>query len=157
MTTRKALLVSAGFWTFGVLLLVGSLYGSVGLDQFRHAPTCSPDQVFTATDCRVTVDATLTALTPDQVGIDVGGRQSSIEANLHGPLPDDAAGLPVRVTFYRGTAVHIKSGDLNFDTEDAPVDRTDELRFAGLFILIGGTLLVGILALRRSARPADSP
>ncbi|GAA2708181.1 hypothetical protein Apa02nite_057540 [Actinoplanes palleronii] len=151
------MLVLAGFWTFGVVLLVGSLYGSVASDQFQSAPTCSPGQVFAATYCRVTVDATVTALTSDQVGIDVGGRQSSIEANLHGPLPDDAVGLPVRVTFYRGTAVHIKGGDLNFDTEDAPVDRTDELRFAGLFILIGGTLLVGILALRRSARLANSP
>jgi hypothetical protein len=155
-TARRALLALAGFWTFGVVLLAGSRYGSVGLDHFRDAPTCPPSQTFTTTYCRITVDATLTTLTSTQVGIDVGGRQSSIEANLHGPLLDNVAGRPIRVTLYRGAVVHIEGTGLNFDTEDAPVDRTDELLFSGLFFLIGGTLLVGVNALRRASHPAGS-
>jgi hypothetical protein len=149
------LLVLAGFWAFGVVMLVGSLYGSVGLDHFRHAPTCSPSQVFTSAYCKSTLDATVTTMTREHVAIDVHGRQSSPEVNLHGPLPDNVAGLPVRVTFYQGIAVHIEGGDLNFDTAAAPVSHVDELRGAGLFFLIGGTLIVGVNALIRLARRAD--
>jgi hypothetical protein len=155
-TARKALLALAGFWTVGVVMLVGSLFGSVGLDRFRHAPTCSPSQVFTSADCRIAVDATLTALTREQVAMDVDGRHVSTEVKLHGQLPDNLAGLPVRVTFYRSVVVHIEGGDLNFDTDAAPVNRVNDFRFAGLFFLIGGTFLVGANALIRSVRPADS-
>ncbi|MET3423812.1 hypothetical protein BJ973_003024 [Actinoplanes tereljensis] len=154
---RQALLVLAGFWTVGVVLLVASLFGSVGLDRFRQAPTCSNSLVFTTAYCRITVDATLIALTREEIVMDVGARRVAIDSYLHGPLPDDVAGRPVRVTFYRGVVVHVEGGDLNFDTVAAPIDRTDELRFAGLFFLIGGTFLVGIDTLRRSARRADSP
>jgi len=155
-TARKALLALAGFWTFGVVMLVGSLFGSVELDQFRSAPTCSPSQVFTSADCRITVDATLTSLTREQVVMDVDGRNVSPQVRLHGQLPDNVAGLPVRVTFYRGVAVHVEGGDLNFDTDGAPVNRVNDFRFAGLFFLIGGTFLVGANALIQSVRRADS-
>lgn len=154
-TPGKALLVLAGFWTAGVVMLVASLYGSVGLDHFRHAPTCSPSQVFTSANCRITLDATVTALTREHVALDVHGRQISPEVDLHGPLSDNEAGLPVRVTFYQGLAVHIQGGDLNFDTAAAPVDHVDELRAAGLFFLIGGTLIVGVNALIQFGRRAD--
>jgi hypothetical protein len=150
------LLALAGFWAVGVVMLVGSLFGSVGLDRFRHAPTCSPSQVFTSADCRIAVDATLTALTREQVAMDVDGRHVSTEVKLHGQLPDNVAGLPVRVTFYRGVAVHIEGGDLNFDTDGAPVNSVNDFRFAGLFFLIGGTFLVGANALVQSVRRADS-
>ena len=155
-TACKALLTLAGFWTVGVVMLVGSLFGSVGLDRFRNAPTCSPSQVFTSADCRITVDATATALTRGQIVMDIDGRQVSPEVNLHGPLPANVAGLPVRVTFYRGVAVHVEGGDLNFDTAGAPVDRVNDFRAAGLFFLIGGTVLVGVNALIRSGRRAES-
>jgi hypothetical protein len=153
-TARRALLALAGFWTIGVAMLVASRYGSVGLDQFRQAPTCSPSQVFTPAYCRITVDATLTALTSGQAAMDIGRRHVSVEVKLHGPIPDNLAGLPVRATFYRGAVVHIQGGDLNFDTDAAPVDRVDDLRFVGLFFLIGGTFLTGAGALIRSGRPA---
>jgi len=146
----------AGFWTVGVVMLVGSLFGSVDLDRFRHAPACSLSQVYTSAYCRIAVDATLTAVTRDQIVMDVDGRRVTAEMNFHGPLPDAVAGLPVRVTMYRGIAVHIEGGDLNFDTLDAPVNRVSEFRFAGLFFLIGGTFLVGANALVRSVRRADS-
>lgn len=78
-TARRALLVLAAFWALGVVMLVGSLFGSVGPDQFRDAPTCSPSQMFTSAYCRITVDATLTTLTREQVGMDVGSRHISTE------------------------------------------------------------------------------
>ena len=155
-TARKALLALAGFWTIGIVMLVGSLYGSVDLDRFRRAPACSPSQVFTSAYCRIAVDATLTALTRSQAAVDVDGRQISAAVKLHGQLPGNVAGLPVRVTFYRGVAVHIEGGDLSFDTDGAPVDSVDDFRSAGLFFLIGGTFLVGVNALIRSVRSADS-
>jgi hypothetical protein len=155
-TVRKALLTLAVFWTVGAVLLVASLYGSVGLDRFRSAPTCSPSQAFTSADCRITVDATLTALTRDQVAMDVDGRHISTGVFLHGQLPDNVAGVPVRVTVYRGVVVHVEGGDLNFDTGAAPVNRVGNLRFAGLFFLIGGAFLVGLNALIRSVRAANS-
>jgi len=92
-------------------MLVGSLFGSVGLDRFRHAPTCSPSQVFAAAYCRITIDATVTSLTREQIVMDVDGRHVSHEVMLHGPLPGNVAGLPVRVTFYQGVVVHIEGGD----------------------------------------------
>lgn len=69
---------------------------------------------------------------------------------LHGQLPDTVSGLPARVTFYQGVVVHIEGGDLKFDTDGAPVDSFDYLRFAGLFFLISGTVLAGINARRWS-------
>jgi hypothetical protein len=156
LTARKALLVLAGFWTIGILMLVGSSFGSVGLDRFRHAPTCTPSQEFSSADCRITVDATVTALTSAQITMDVGGRQVAPEVNLHGPLPDNVSGRPVRVTLYQGVAVHVEGGDWNFDTAAAPVDQGDYFRAVGLFFLIGGTVLVGVNALARSRRRAGS-
>ena len=97
-----------------------------------------------------------TALTREQVAVDVDGRHVSAEVRLHGQLPENVAGLSVRVTFYRGVAVHIEGGDLNFDTDGAPVNSVDDFRFAGVFFLIGGTFLVGADALIRSVRSADS-
>ena len=88
--------------------------------------------------------------------MDVDGRHVSTEVKLHGQLPDNVVGVPVRVTFYRGAVVHVEGGDLNFDTDAAPVNRVDDFRFAGLFFLIGGTFLVGANALIRSVRSADS-
>jgi hypothetical protein len=88
--------------------------------------------------------------------MDVDGRHVSTEVKLHGQLPDNVAGLPVRVTFYRGVALRIEGGDLNFDTDGAPVNSVNDFRFAGLFFLIGGTFLVGANALVRSVRRADS-
>ncbi|BCJ47539.1 hypothetical protein GCM10010168_18970 [Actinoplanes ianthinogenes] len=154
-TARKALLVLAGFWAVGVVLLVGASFGSVGVERLRDAPACPADQVFTPAYCRITVDATVTALTSDQITMDVGGRRVAPEVYLHGTLPDRVAGLPVRVTIYRGAAVHVQGGTLNFDTADAPADHVDELRAAGLFFLIGGAVLVGVNALVRTRRRAD--
>jgi hypothetical protein len=156
LTAGKALLVLAGVWTFGVLLLVGSLFGSAGVDHFRHAPSCSAGEVFTSAYCRITVNATVTGLTHEHVTVDVQGRQIDPEIYLHGSLPGNVAGLPVRVTFYQGVAVHIEGGDLNFDTAAAPVDHIDELRGAGLFFLVGGALIVGFNALIRLGRRADA-
>jgi hypothetical protein len=156
LTVGKALLALAGFWTLGVVMVGASAYGSVGLDHFRQAPTCTPGQVFTPEYCRITVDATLTALTREQVEVDVGGRRVTPQVKLHGPLPGNVTGLPVRVTFYEGAAVHVEGGDLNFDTDAAPVDHVGELRAGGLFFLVGGTLIVGIGALIRFARRAGS-
>lgn len=132
------------------------MYGSVGLDRYRQAAICSPGQVFTEADCRTSVGATLTALTSEQAVMDVDGRQVTTRVNLHGSLPGNVVGRPVRVTFYRGVAVHIEGGDLNFDTAAAPVDRVHDLRFAGAFFLIGGTFLVGANALIQSVRKAGS-
>jgi hypothetical protein len=154
-TAGKALLALAGFWTVGVVLLVATLYGSVGLDHFRSAPTCSSSQLFTSAYCRITLDATVMVLTREHVVVDVSGREISPEVYLHGPLPGNVAGLPVRVTFYQGVAVHVEGGDLNFDTAAAPVDHVGELRIASLFFLIGGTLIIGVNALARFARRAD--
>ncbi|MEV6349688.1 hypothetical protein [Actinoplanes sp. NPDC051851] len=151
-TMRRALLALAGFWTVGVLMLVGSRYGSSGLDRFHDAPTCSPAQTFTATDCRATVGATLTALTNSQATMDVDGRRVSAGLTLHGQLPGDAVGQTVRVTLYRGTVVHLEGAGLNVDTDDTPVDHTGDFRLAGLFLLIGGTILVGAGTLIRSGR-----
>jgi hypothetical protein len=66
------------------------------------------------------------------------------------------AGVPVRVTFYRGVAVHVEGDDLNFDTDAAPVNGVNDLRFFGLFCLIGGTFVVGAGALTQSVRADDA-
>jgi len=153
---RTPLLALAGFWTIGVLMLVVSLFGSAGPDRFRQAPTCSPRQVFTSAYCRITVDATVTAVTREQIVMDVDGRRVTAKMNFHGPLPDAAAGLPVRVTIYRGVAVHVEGGNLHLDTLDTPVNSVGVLRSAGMFFLIGGTVVVVATTLRRSARRADS-
>lgn len=87
LTAGKALLALAGVWTFGVLLLVGSSFGSVGVDHFRHAPSCSASEVFTSAYCRITVNATVTGLTRDHVTVDVQGRQIDPEVYLHGSTP----------------------------------------------------------------------
>src|SRR4051812_2756863 len=76
-TARKGLLAWAGFWAIGVVMLVFSLFGSVGLDRFRHAPVCASSQVFTSAYCRITVDATVTALTRENITLDLEGRQIS--------------------------------------------------------------------------------
>ena len=153
-TARQALLALAGFWTVGAAMLVASLFGSVGVDHFRHAPTCSQSQLFASANCRITVDGTLTGLTREQVAMAVGGRHVSAEVKLHGELPE-VAGRPVMVTFYRGVAVHIEGGDLNFDTDAAPVNKTNDFRLGGLFFLIAGTFLVGANALIGSVRRVD--
>jgi hypothetical protein len=88
-------------------MLVASPFGSVGQDRFRHAPTCSQSQLFTSADCRIAVDATMPALTREQVSMVVGGRLVSAEVMLHGSLTD-VTGLPVRATFYQGLLVHIQ-------------------------------------------------
>lgn len=149
---RKALLALGGFWAIGVLLLVASLFGAVGRDHFRDAPICSPAQTFTSDYCRITVEATVTALTREQITTAVGGRTVSATVYLHGSLPGDVAGLAVRVTFYQGIPVHVESDDLTFDTAAAPIDHTAELRVAGLFFLLGGTALVCLGNLIESRR-----
>jgi hypothetical protein len=160
-TARTALLALAGFWTTGVVMLVGSRFAAVGLDRFRHAPTCAPSRVFTSADCRIALDATLTPLTGERVAMDVDGRHVSTGVKYHGPIPGNpipgnVAGVPVRVTFYRGVAVHVEGGDLSFDTDAAPVNRVNELRFFGLFCLLGGTFVVGAGALTQSVRADDA-
>jgi hypothetical protein len=150
------MLALAGFLTVGAMLLVGSLFGSVGPDRFRHAPMCSPSQVFTSAYCRIAVDATVTAVTRREIVVDVDGRRVTAEMNFHGPLPGTAAGAPVRVTIYQGVPVHIEGGGLNHDTPGAPADRVGELRVAALLFLIGGPVLIGAGALRHSGRRAGS-
>lgn len=149
----KALPVLVLSWILGIALLVVSPYGAVAQDRFRHAPTCSQGQVFTSANCRITVDATMTALTREQASMIVGGRQVSAAVLLHGPL-DEVAGLPVRATFYQGVLMHIQGGDLNFDTAAAPGNHVGELRFGGLFFLIAGSFVVGVQVFR-NARHAD--
>lgn len=97
----------------------------------------------------------MTAVTREQIVMDVNGRRVTAEMDFHGPLPDAAAGLPVRLTIYRGVAVHIEGGDLNLDSLGAPVNSANDLRFAGLFFLLSGTVLVGANALSRSTRRAE--
>jgi hypothetical protein len=135
-------------------MLVLSPFGDVAQDRFRHAPTCAQSQLFTSANCRITVGATMTALTREEVSMTVGDHLVSTEVMVHGPLMD-VAGRPAQVTFYQGLVVHIQSGDLNFDTAAAPGNHVRELRFGGLFFLIGGTLVVGVSALSRNARRTD--
>ena len=72
VTARRALVGLALFWTVGAALLVASWFSATVQDRFQHAPTCSQSQLFTSADCRVTLDATMTALTYGQAAMDVG-------------------------------------------------------------------------------------
>lgn len=150
----KALPVLALSWIIGIAMLVASPFGAIDQDRFRHANTCSQSELFTSANCRITVDATMTALTREQASLVVGGRQVLAEVMLHGPLTG-VTGLAVRATFYQGILVHIQGGELNFDTAAAPENHVDDLRFGGLFFLIAGTFVVGLNVLR-NARRADS-
>jgi hypothetical protein len=141
LTGRPALAALALFWTVGAWLLVASWRSAVAEDRVREAPTCSESQLFTATECRITLDGTMTSLTSGRAEMDVGGRHVSTTVTIAGTIPD-VSGVPVRVTLYRGKPIHIDGQDLKIDTDDAPTRHTD-FRNAGMFFIIGGTLLVG--------------
>lgn len=108
----------------------------------REAPTCSGSQLFTAMECRITVDGTMTSLTSDRAEMDVGGRHVSATVTISGTIPD-VSGVAVRVTLYRGKPIRIDGQDLKIDTDNAPASSHTDFRNAGMFFLIGGALLVG--------------
>lgn len=157
LTGRKALAALALFWTVGACLLVASWRSAGAEDRVRDAPTCSEGQLFTATECRITLDGTMTSLTSDRAEMDVGGRHVSANVTLSGTIPD-VSGAQVRVTLYRGKPIHIVGQDLKIDTDDAPATSHRDFLNAGLFCLIGGGFLVGANVLigsigRRRATP----
>jgi hypothetical protein len=157
LTGRDALVALALFWTVGACLLVASWRSAVAEDRVREAPTCSESQLFTATECRITLDGTMTSLTSDRAEMDVGGRHVSATVTISGTIPD-MSGVPVRVTLYRGKPMHIEGQDLKIDTDDAPARSYTDFRNVGMFFLIGGALLVGANVLigsigRRRATP----
>jgi hypothetical protein len=155
VTARKVLAALAVVWTVGVAFLVASWFDATAQNRVRHAPTCSQSQLFTSADCRVTLDATMTALTDGHAAMDIGERHVSADVTLNGQLPD-VVGLRVQVTLYRGEPVHVEGSGLKIDTNAAPATGVGEARFFGLACLIGGTFLVGTNALLGSVRRDDS-
>lgn len=143
VTGRAALAALALFWTVGAFLLLASWRSAVAEDRVREAPTCSESQLFTATECRITLDGTMTSLTSDRAEMDLGGRRVSASVTIAGTI-HDASGVPVRVTLYRGKPIHIDGQDLKIDTDDAPTSSHTNFRNAGMFFIIGGALLVGV-------------
>jgi hypothetical protein len=142
LTGRAALAALALLWTIGACLLVAAWRSAVAQDRVRNAPTCSENQVFTPTECRTTLDATMTSLSSEQADMDIGGRHVSTAVMISGHIPD-LTGQPVRVTLYRGKPIHIDGQDLNIDTKDAPATNHTDFLNAGMAVLIGGTLLTG--------------
>lgn len=107
VTGRVPLAALALFWTVGALFLVASWPSAVVDDRVRQAPTCSQSQLFTSADCQVTLDGTMTALTSNRAKMDIAGHHISANVTIARQLPE-VAGLPVRVTFYRGEPMHIE-------------------------------------------------
>jgi hypothetical protein len=142
LTGRAALAALTLFWTVGACLLLASWRSAEVEDRVREAPTCSESQVFTAAECRITLDGTMTSLTSDRAEIGLGGHHVSASVTIAGTIPD-VSGMPVRATLYRGKAIHIDGHDLNIDTDDAPTSSHMNFRNAGMFFIIGGALLVG--------------
>ncbi|WP_406046124.1 hypothetical protein OG799_17530 [Micromonospora sp. NBC_00898] len=139
---RFLLVALAVFWTVGAFLLLASWRSAAAENRARQAPTCSESQLFTSAECQITLHGTMAGLTHDQAKMDVSGRHISANVTLAGQLPD-VAGVPVRVTFYRGEPIHIEVLDLKIDTNRAPSSSRETFQIIGMFFLIGGTVLVG--------------
>lgn len=143
VTGRAALAVLALFWTVAALLLVASWRSAVAENRARQAPTCFESQLFTSAECQITLGGTMTGLTHQQAKVEVSGRNISANVTLAGRLPA-VAGVPVRVTFYRGEPIHIEGRQLKIDTTRAPSSSRETFRTIGMFFLVGGALLVGV-------------
>jgi hypothetical protein len=143
LTPRRALAAYALLWTVGALLLLAAWRSAVAEDRIRTAPICSESQIFTSTECRITLDATMTSLTSTRAELDVGERHVSAAVRLAGPT-SGASGVPVRVTIYRGQPIHVEGSKFNFDTEASPTTQREDFLNFGLVVLIGGNVLVSI-------------
>jgi hypothetical protein len=130
------------FWTVGACFLLAAWRTAVAEDRVRQAPICSQSQLFTAADCQITRDGTMTSLTSSRAEIDLGGHHVSASVRIKGTI-SDVSGMPVRATPYRGRVVHIDGHDLNVDTDDSPTSNLTFFRELGMFFIIVGALLVG--------------
>jgi hypothetical protein len=155
VTGRAALAALALFWTVGAVLLVMSWHSAAAENRVRRAPTCSQRQLFTSAECQITLDGTMTVLTSREAKMDVSGRDISANVMIVGQLPN-MTGRPVMVTFYRGEPIHIEGRQLNIDTNAAPSTSHTNFRNAGMFLLIGGAIIVGINVLVGFIRRAGS-
>lgn len=156
-TWRDALAAMALFWVIGAVLLLVAWRASAAEDRIRDAPFCTAGQVFTATECRFTLDGTMTGLTSDRAEMDVDGRHFSVNVTLAGTI-HDVAGLPVKVTLYRGKPIHVEGPDLRYDTDDAPATSARDFRNWGLSAIVGGTILSGFnLVIALFGRPRKQP
>ncbi len=142
VTGRAALAALALFWTVGACLLLAAWRSAVAEDRFREAPTCSESQLFTAAECRITLDGTMASLSSNRAELDLGDRHVSASVTIAGTIPD-VSGMTVRATLYRGKVIHIDGHALDIDTDDAPASSHKNFRSAGMFLIIGGALLVG--------------
>jgi hypothetical protein len=129
------------FWAVGAVLLAAASRSAAEENRVRQAPTCSQSQLFTSADCQVTLDGTMTSLTSDLAEMDVSGHHTSAAVTISSQI-SDVAGLPVRVTFYLGEAIHVEGSLLKIDTDASPSTDHTNLRNGGMFFLIGGTILV---------------
>jgi hypothetical protein len=145
---RFALAVLATFWTVGACLLVASCRSAVAENRAREAPTCSESQLFTAAECRATLDATMISLNSHRAEMYVKGRRVSAGVKIAGPIPY-VRDLPVRVTLYRGEPIHVEGQDLTIDTDDSPANSRADFLFWGTALLIIGPFVVGANTLIR--------
>jgi hypothetical protein len=142
LSVRSTLAMMAACWVAGAVLLVLAGRSSAAQERIQAAPLCVAGQVFTATQCRFTLDGTMTDLTNYRAGIDVDGHHFAVDVFISGTIPE-VAGTAVKVTLYRGEPVHVEGKGLKFDVEDAPSVSATNYRNSGLFLLVAGTILGG--------------
>lgn len=73
--------------------------------------------------------------------VHVDGRHFSVDVTVSGTIRD-VAGVPVKVTLYRGEPIHVEGPGLSFDTDAAPTSSA-LIREGGVVVLVGGTVLGG--------------
>ncbi|MEV4518359.1 hypothetical protein AB0K00_56555 [Dactylosporangium sp. NPDC049525] len=139
LSVRSTLVVMAGCWVAGAVLLVLAGRSSAAQERIQAAPFCTAGQVFTATACQFTLDGTMTDLTSDRAELDVDGRHFAVDVMISGTI-SEVAGTAVKVTLYRGKPVHVEGAGLSFDVEDAPSNSAMRYHNTGMFLLLAGTI-----------------
>ncbi|WP_436532973.1 hypothetical protein [Actinoplanes sp. HUAS TT8] len=147
---QGALALLSLFWMVGAGFLLASWRSGVAEQRVRDAPVCSGDP-FTSAPCRVTLDATMVALSSGSAQMTVGGRDVTAVVSLSGEI-DDVRGRPVRVTLYRGKVIHVDGDRLNFDTDAAPATHHTNFRNFGLFFIVGPALMIAFTLVWESVK-----
>jgi hypothetical protein len=153
LTGRTALLPLAFFWIVAGSLLFASWRSAIAEDRVRRAPVCIDSQVFTSAMCQATLDGSVVGLSHYEVELDIGGRRFSMAVRIAADV-SGAAGTPVRVTFYRGMPIRVDGPELKADVDGSFATTGVMFRYAGVFFLIAGPVLLAVnLLISRAMKP----
>ena len=144
-------------WIAGGAMLVGASRSAAEAQRVRDAPTCLPEQRYTPTPCRFTVDAVVIRLAGPTLDLEVEGRGLNIQLYMNTKGWPQFEGGQAQVVYYRGVPVRVE-GAIDADVEDSPAAEAEQYQNIGPFVLIGGTIALGLCMLvEPSPRPFRFP